>query len=84
MTRVECTRCNQPFDADREAPAGKHADTRRCPGCGNSHTDAEVEEYTVSAATDGGGTAASAVEITLTIEIAGQIDEADMEVSVHD
>lgn len=46
MPEIDCERCGERFDTERDAvPAG--ADTTRCPSCGQSH---DVEEP----ATDGG------------------------------
>jgi DNA-directed RNA polymerase subunit RPC12/RpoP len=33
MTRVECRRCGEPFDVDRDGVAPGQ-DTTRCPQCG--------------------------------------------------
>lgn len=79
MTTIECQDCGHPFDTDRDG-ASKHADTKRCPSCGNTHTDAEVAAHAVSAVADGGS--ASAVEITLTIQIRGVDDPSDVSLEI--
>lgn len=81
MTTLTCKDCEKQFDTDRDG-ASKHADTQRCPSCGETHTDAEVEAREVVTAADGGS--ASTVEIQLTITIRGVDDASDLSVSVDD
>lgn len=40
---LNCRRCGNEFDTDRDHPAGKHASTTRCPKCGADHDVDETD-----------------------------------------
>jgi len=67
MTRVECRRCGESFNTDREGVTPGQ-DTTRCPECGASHDVPESDgdgadaDETLQVAADG-------VTVRITIEI---------------
>jgi len=53
MPTLDCTRCGDSFDTERE-PAVPGADTSRCPACGKQH---ELGDSTSDRSTPGTATA---------------------------
>jgi rubredoxin len=70
---IDCTRCGEQFDTDRDHPAGRHADTWRCPKCGASHDRHDHLEEQGGAETeaiaDGGAVSIEAGEETIQVHI---------------
>jgi DNA-directed RNA polymerase subunit RPC12/RpoP len=68
---LTCEQCGTTFDTDRDG-AHAHADTYRCPSCGQRHQEADARA-------DGGGDADDAVE-TVSVDA---VDGLTLEVEVR-
>ena len=68
---IDCTRCGEQFDTDRDHAAGRHADTWRCPKCGASHEPEEQLEASSEseAVADGGALSIEAGEENVEVHV---------------